>query len=77
MKLKPVSSLHSATTGELLAMCKLVQMVSNAHEYDTITPDKWEEYVKTSLGLEKEGANALCNNSRRLANRILANYAAD
>lgn len=77
MKLKPVSSLHSVTTGELLAMCKLVQMVSNAHEFEVINTVLWEEYVKTSLGLEKEGADALCNRSRQLSNRILAKYATD
>lgn len=72
MNLKPVNSLESVSRGELLAMCKLVQMVSHHQEYHKITPEEWNEYLCTSLNLEPEGADALINRSRRLANRILA-----
>ena len=72
MKSKPVNSLHSVTLGELLAMCKLVQMMSNADEYDRITPAEWRDKLKVSFGLEDQGVDALINNSRRLANRILS-----
>lgn len=72
MKSKSVSSLESCSLGELLAMSKLVQMVSNHEQFYKITPEEWKEYLCVSLGIEKEGADALMNNSRRLANRILA-----
>lgn len=74
MKSKPVNSLHSATLGELLAMCKLTQMVTNADEYDRITPREWKEKVMTAFGMESEGADALINKSRQLANRILREH---
>lgn len=72
MKSKPVSSLHSVTLGELLAMCKLTQMVTNAEQYDRITPREWKEKVMVAFGMEEQGAEALIANSRRLANRILS-----
>ena len=74
MKLKAVNKLHSATTSELLAMSKLVQMVSNHEQFYKVTPDEWKEYLCVSLGLEREGADAMINRSRRLANRILVEY---
>jgi hypothetical protein len=77
MKLKPVNKLHTATTGELLAMCKLVQMVANHEQFYKITPEVWNEYLCTSLGLEREGADAIINRSRRLASRMLAEYDAE
>lgn len=73
MKFKPVTSLHTATTAELVAMCKLVQMVTHHEEFYKITPQEWNEYLCSSLKLEKEGADALINRSRRFANRILSN----
>lgn len=74
MKSKPVSKLESVTLGELLAMCKLVQMVANHDQFYKITPNEWKEYLCVSLGIEKEGADALLNRSRRLANRILTEH---
>lgn len=74
MKLKPVNKLHSATTSELLAMSKLVQMVANHEQFYKITPKEWNEYLCTSLGMEREGADAMINRSRKLANRMLAEY---
>jgi hypothetical protein len=76
MKSKPVSSCHSVTTGELLAMCKLVQVVTHAGEYDTITETVWKEKIMEAFGMESEGAEALLNKSRRLSNRILASVEA-
>ena len=72
MKLKSVASLESCTMGELLAMCKLVQMVSNADQYDHISFYDWKNKVQVAFGMESEGADALISNSRRLANRILS-----
>jgi hypothetical protein len=76
MKSKPVSSCIAVTTGELLAMCKLVQVVVNANQYDSINEDTWKEKVMEAFGMESEGADALLNKSRRLANRILASVQA-
>lgn len=73
MKSTPLSSCHAVTTGELLAMCKLVQIVSNADQYDRITGAEWKDKLMTAFGMESEGADALMNKSRQLANRILAN----
>jgi len=73
MKLNPVNSLYSASVGDLLAMCKLVQMVTHHEEFYKITTEEWNEYLCTSLGMEREGADALINRSRQFANRILSN----
>lgn len=72
MKLKPVNSLYSATTGELLAMCKLVQMIAHHEEFIKITPAEWNEYLCTSFNLQPQGADALINRSRRFANKVLS-----
>lgn len=75
MKLKPVSNLNVATKGELLAMCKLVQMVANHGQFNKIDIDIWKWYVSTSLGVTLEEAEILVQNSRRFANRILTDAA--
>ena len=77
MKLKPVSSLMSVTLGDVLAMCKLFQMHSHENEFEQISMADLRRYMKTSLGLEDEGADAMINRSRRTANRILSKYEAD
>lgn len=72
MKSKNVSSLEAVTKGELLAMCKLVQMVANSHEYVHISQREWKDKVMVAFDIGEEGADALINRSRQLANRILA-----
>lgn len=71
MTLKPASKLETLTKGELLAMCKLVQMVTHHGEYYTITPDVWKAYLMSSMGLDDATATILINKARQVANRIL------
>lgn len=68
-----VASLMSFTFGELLAMSKLVQMITHERQYDKINTQTWSEYLQTSLGISQEAANDLISKTRRAANRILKN----
>lgn len=66
-----ISPVLTTSKGELLAMCKLVQMVANHHQHEKITPELWKEYLMSSLGIDEDTALHFINRSRRMANRTL------
>ena len=75
---KSAAGLYSVTTGDCIAMAKLVQMVTHPHEHHGVTLESWREYVRVSMGLETdEQADHFIKLARRLANRILTNASSD
>lgn len=68
---KVISSLEVVTKFELMAMLKLVQMVTHDIQYKKIGKEEWKEYLKTSFGWDEPTADFMVNKLRKMATREL------
>lgn len=64
-------SMQVLTKGEWLALCKLVQIVVHADEYEKVDMKVWEEKLKECSGLDPAASRFFIDRLRKMSNHTL------